>query len=146
MPANLSPILTIEILGQSETDTIYAGVVSLVAAGMWEIGALVFFASILVPLLKLVGLALLLIGVRRRSQWQARTRTEFYRLIETVGRWSFIDTFMISILVALVQLGAVATIYAGVGATCFAAVIVITMFAAASFDPRIVWDVEEGQA
>lgn len=146
IPANLYPILDIEILGRSESDTIYAGVVSLFAAGMWEIGVLVFFASILVPLGKLVALTFLLLSIERRSRWAPRTRTVLYRLIETVGRWSFIDTFMISILVALVQLGSLATIDPGFGATCFAAVIVITMFAAASFDPRIIWDLEEAEA
>ncbi len=146
LPANLYPVLDVQILGQSEADTIYSGVVSLVGAGMWEIGALVFFASIVVPLAKLLGLGFLLASVQLRSSWNPRARTRFYRVIASVGRWSFIDTFMISILVALVQLGSLATIDAGFGATCFAAVIVLTMFAAGSFDPRLVWDAREGEA
>ena len=146
IPANVFPVLTIEILGKTESDTIFSGVVELFESGMWEIGALVFFASIFVPLGKLLGLTFLLISVHGKWRWQPRGRTIFYRTIETVGRWSMIDTFMISILVALVQLGALATIDPGVGATCFAGVVVITMFAAESFDSRIIWDVLEEEA
>jgi paraquat-inducible protein A len=140
VPANVYPVLKIEILGKTEADTIYTGVVELFGAGMWEIGLLVFFASITVPMLKLLGLTFLLISVQRRSRWRPRDRTVLYRMVEYIGRWSMIDMFMTSILVALVQLGAVATIVPGVGATCFASVVVITMFAASSFDPRLIWD------
>jgi paraquat-inducible protein A len=140
IPANVYPVLRIEILGKSEADTILGGVQDLLTAGMWEIAALVFFASIAVPLLKLAGLSFLLISVQRRSRWRPRDRTLLYRVIEYIGRWSMIDMFMTSILVALVQLGAVATIDPGVGATCFASVVVITMFAARCFDPRLIWD------
>jgi paraquat-inducible protein A len=140
VPANYFPVMTITILGKTEADTILTGVDELFAAGMWEIGLLIFFASITVPLLKIVGLTYLLVSVRRRSSWSPERRTLMYRIIEYVGRWSMIDMFMLSILVALVQLGALATIDPGIGATCFAAVVVITMFAASSFDPRIIWD------
>lgn len=140
VPANYCPVMTITILGKTEADTILTGVGELFAAGMWEVGLLIFFASITVPLLKIVGLTYLLVSVRRRSSWSPERRTLMYRIIEYVGRWSMIDMFMLSILVALVQLGALATIDPGIGATCFAAVVVITMFAASSFDPRIIWD------
>jgi paraquat-inducible protein A len=140
IPANYFPVLEIEILGKTEADTILSGVVALVQAGMWEIGALVFFASIAVPLVKLVGLSCLILSVRFGSQKGPRHRTILYRVVEYIGRWSMIDMFMTSILVALVQLGAIATIIPGVGATCFASVVVITMFAAHSFDPRLIWD------
>ena len=143
VPANVYPVLKIEILGKSESDTIYTGVQELFAAGMWEIAALVFFASITVPLLKMLGLGFLLITVHRRSRWRLRDRTQLYRLIEGIGRWSMIDMFMVSILVALVQLGGLATIDPGIGATCFASVVVITMLAASSFDPRLIWDAAE---
>lgn len=145
IPANYFPVLKIEILGNSQSATILTGVKELFDAGMWEIAALIFFASITVPLLKIVGLAYLLISVHFNSRWRPRDRTQFYRLIEGIGRWSMIDMFMVSILVALVQLGGVATIDPGVGATCFAAVVVITMFAAGAFDPRIIWDAMEGE-
>jgi len=140
VPANYYPVLEITILGQSEADTILTGVEELFAAGMWEIGALVFFASITVPLLKLLGLAFLLISVELRSSRGLGRRTSIYRIVEYIGRWSMLDMFMVSILVALVQLGTVATIAPGIGAPCFAAVVVITMFAATSFDPRVIWD------
>jgi paraquat-inducible protein A len=143
IPANVFPVLSIEILDKTEATTILGGVVELFQGGDWEIGALIFFASILVPGAKIGGLALLLISVQRRWQWQPRDRTAAYRIIETVGRWSMIDMFMTSILVALVQLGDVATILPGIGATCFASVVVITIFAAGSFDPRLIWDALE---
>jgi paraquat-inducible protein A len=146
VPANYYPVLEIEILGRSENATILGGVVELFHAGMWEIAALVFFASITVPMLKILGLGYLLISVHFKSCWRLRDRTQLYRLIEGIGRWSMIDMFMVSILVALVQLGGVATIDPGIGATCFASVVVITMFAAAAFDPRFIWDAaEEGE-
>jgi paraquat-inducible protein A len=103
----------------------------------------VFFASIAVPMLKLVGLSFLLISVRRKSRWRLRDRTLLYRVIEAVGRWSMIDVFMISILVALVKLGSIATIEPGVGATSFAGVVVVTMIASICFDPRAMWDAAE---
>jgi paraquat-inducible protein A len=140
LPANLYPVLIVDMLGNSEPDTILSGVVALMEAGMWEVAALIFFASITVPVLKLVGLSFLLISVQRRSRWRTRERTRLYRLIEGIGRWSMIDMFMVSIVAALVQLGAVATINPGTGAVCFATVVVITIFAASSFDPRLIWD------
>ncbi len=85
----------------------------------------------------------LLISVQRKSRWRPRDRTVLYRITEAVGRWSMIDVFMISILVALVKLGAIATIEPGAGAMAFAAVVVVTMFAAMSFDPRLIWDALE---
>ncbi len=143
IPANVFPVLTVYRLGVGEADTILSGVVELIAAGMIPIAVLVFFASITVPMLKLVGLTYLLISVGRRQQGRARDRTVLYRIIAAVGRWSMIDMFMLSILVALVQLGDVATIDPGVGAMCFASVVVLTMFAASTFDPRVIWDEQE---
>src|SRR5262249_61013537 len=101
---------------------------------------LVVFASITVPVPKLVGLIGRLISVHRRSRWRIRDRTVLYRVVEAVGRWSMIDIFMLSILVALVRLGSIATIEPGVGAIAFAAVVILTMFAAMAFDPRLMWD------
>lgn len=141
IPANALPIMTVVSLGQGEPDTILSGVMMLIAAGMWPIALVVFVASIAVPMLKLIILTYLLLSVRRRSRWRPRDRTVMYRLTEAVGRWSMIDIFMISILVALVNLGNIASIYVGPGAIAFAAVVVITMFAAMSFDPRLIWDV-----
>ncbi|MBW2312736.1 MAG: paraquat-inducible protein A [Deltaproteobacteria bacterium] len=143
IPANLFPIMTVISFGQGQADTILSGVIHLAHGGMISLALLVFFASVLVPVLKLSGLTFLLLSVHLRWQWRPRDRTLLYRIIESVGRWSMIDIFMISILVALVKLGNVATIETGLGATCFGAVVVITMFASMSFDPRLIWDVME---
>jgi paraquat-inducible protein A len=93
--------------------------------------------------LKLCGLTFLLVSVQRKSSWRLRDRTVLYRIIESVGRWSMIDIFMISILIALVKLQAIATIEPGIGATSFAGVVVITMIASMMFDPRLMWDAAE---
>ena len=143
VPANLLPVMTVIHFGRGEPDTILSGVKALIGAGMWPVALLVFFASITVPVLKLIGLTFLLITTQRRSRWRLRDRSLMYRIIEQVGRWSMVDIFMISILVALVNLGTLATIEPGVGAICFAAVVIITMFASMAFDPRLIWDAEE---
>jgi paraquat-inducible protein A len=140
VPANIFPVMTVISFGKGEADTILSGVKSLFLAGMWPLALLVFFASITVPVLKIAGLMFLLITTRRGSRWRLCDRTLLFRIVETVGRWSMIDIFMLSILAGLVQLGSIATIQPGVGAVSFAAVVVITMFAAAAFDPRLMWD------
>jgi len=100
----------------------------------------IFIASIVVPLAKLLILTFLLISLQRKSQWRPHDRTRLYRITEAVGRWSMLDIYVITILVALVKLGALASIEAGPAAVFFAAVVVITIFAAMSFDPRLIWD------
>jgi paraquat-inducible protein A len=140
IPANLYPVMTVISFGKGDPSTILGGVKELFLHGMWPLALIVFFASVTVPVLKLVGLIWLLVSVQRGSTWRLRDRTALYRIVEAVGRWSMIDIFMLSILVALVRLGAIATIAPGVGAISFAAVVVLTMFAAMSFDPRLIWD------
>lgn len=142
-PANLYPVMTVIYLGDGEPDTILSGVIKLSQEGMVPIAILVFIASILVPVLKLLGLMFLLLMVQRRWQLNKRQCTMLYRVIEVIGAWSMLDLFMISILVTLVDLGAVATIAPGTGATAFATVVVLTMLAAISFDPRLIWDLQE---
>jgi paraquat-inducible protein A len=112
----------------------------LAQSGMVPLAALVFFASIVVPVLKISGLIFLLVSVKRGPKAEPRRHTILYRIVEFIGPWSMIDIFMTSILVALVQLGTVATITPGIGAISFAAVVVLTMFAAMSFDTRLLWD------
>jgi len=146
VPANVYPVMTVIYFGEGSPDTILSGVKYLFAAGQVPVAVLVFFASIVVPLLKIAVLTYLLLSVQLGWSWHPRDRTVLYRLVETVGRWSMLDIFMISILVALVKLEAVATIEAGVGATAFASVVVLTMFAAWSFDPRLIWDRAEETA
>lgn len=142
IPANLFPIMTVTQLGVGEPHTIIGGIIALIYGNMLPIAILVLVASILVPLLKLLGLSLLLLCVHFRWQVKAKRWTQLYRIIAFVGRWSMLDIFMISILVSLVNLGGVAQVIAGSAATAFAAVVILTMFAAKSFDPRLIWDVQ----
>ena len=143
IPANLLPIMTVIKFGQGAPATIFGGVQLLIQAGMWPIAALVFFASVAVPVIKVICLIYLLLSVQWKATWRPRDRTLLYRLVEAVGRWSMVDIFMISILVALVSLGSIATIVPGAGALAFAAVVIITMIAAMVFDPRLIWDMSE---
>lgn len=140
LPANLYPVMSVIYFGRGEPDTIMSGVIQLAQAGMLPIAVLVFIASIAVPVMKLVGIVFLLLMVQWRWALSARQCTVMYRFIETIGRWSMLDLFMISILVTLVDLGKIAKIEAGSGATAFAAVVVLTLFAAKTFDPRLIWD------
>ena len=143
IPANLLPVTVVISFGKTQSDTIMSGVIYFIATGMWPIALVIFVASILVPMLKLTILSFLLITVQRKSTWRPKDRTRLYRLTEAVGRWSMVDIYVVTILVALVNLGNLATIKAGPGAGFFAAVVVITMFAAMSFDPRLIWDAKE---
>jgi paraquat-inducible protein A len=140
VPANLLPIMTVNSLGKGAPSTIMGGVVELIHFGMWPIAAVVFVASILVPTFKLVGIALLLFSVQRHQPMSAQQRILMYRFIEWIGRWSMIDIFVIAILVALVRFGNLASIEANMGAVAFASVVVLTMLAAITFDPRLIWD------
>ena len=144
VPANMLPAMRVTLFGHSQPNTILSGVVELFQSGMWEIGALVFVVSITVPLLKILTLAYLLLSLRRGTRFRREELTRMYRVVEYIGRWSMLDMFMLSILVALVQLGWMATIHPGPGATCFAGVVILTMFAASSFDPRLIWDDQRG--
>jgi paraquat-inducible protein A len=140
IPANLFPVMTVISLGKAQSDTIFSGAVYLLVHGMWPLALVVFFASVLVPLLKLFALTFLLISVQKGSRWRPVARTKIYHIVEAVGRWSMTDIYVVTILVALVSLGNLATIEAGVGAIYFAGVVVTTMLAAESFDPRLIWD------
>lgn len=143
IPANLYPIMTVVHLGHGSPATIMEGVKLLFAEGMVGIALVVFFASVAVPMMKLFGLVLLLLAVQFRWKIRPREQTRLYRAVECIGRWSMLDIFVIAILVALVKLGSVAEITAGPAATSFGAVVVVTMFAAESFDPRLIWDTHE---
>jgi paraquat-inducible protein A len=143
IPANALYIMTITSLGKPEPSTILSGVIYLLHHGMWPLALIVFIASVFVPLMKLVILIFLLVSVHRRSRWRPVERTRLYRLTEAIGRWSMVDIYVVTILVALVKLGNLATIEAGAGAVFFGAVVVLTMLAAESFDPRLIWDTSE---
>lgn len=139
-PANLYPVMTVIQLGRGEPSTILSGVAQLLEAGAIGLATVVFVASVVVPVVKIILLIYLLISVQRRSPWRAAERTRLYRLTEVVGAWSMVDIFLVGVLSALVKLQALATIEPGIGASYFGAVVVMTMFAAHSFDPRLIWD------
>ena len=133
-------MLTVVQLGAGEPSTILGGVRELVSDGMYPLAAIVFFASILVPGLKLVGLTIMLVTTQTGQIGRLRDRTRLYHIVRFVGRWSMIDIFMESLLGALVAFGSVIAIQPGMGAMAFCAVVILTMFAAETFDPRLMWD------
>ena len=140
VPANLFPVLTVMQLGAGQPSTILGGVRELVQSGMYPLAALVFFASIAVPMMKLVGLTIMLVATQTgRSGW-LRDRTRLYYAVRWIGRWSMIDIFMEALLGALVRFGSVVTIEPGIGAVAFCGVVILTIFAAETFDPRLMWD------
>ena len=140
IPANILPITHTSALGSVQSDTIMSGVIYFMQHGSWGIALIIFTASVFVPLLKIFILIMLLLSVQLDWQWHPVDRTRLYRITEAIGRWSMLDIFVVTILVALVHLGALANIEAGAGALYFALVVVITMFAAEAFDPRLIWD------
>ncbi len=140
LPANLLPVMTVIYLGSGSPDTIMSGVIYLLLHGDWPLALIVFVASVLVPLLKMIALTYLLVSVQRHSPFRHQQRTRLYRITELVGRWSMVDIFVVALLAALVQVGSIATIEPGMGARAFAAVVILTMLAAMSFDPRLIWD------
>ncbi|MBP2300959.1 paraquat-inducible protein A [Azospirillum picis] len=140
IPANLLPVMTVVNFGQGAPSTILSGVHELAEVGLWPLALLVFVASVAVPVLKLAGLGWFILSARRGSPSLLHARTRLYRIIDAIGRWSNIDVFMIAILTALVQFGAVASVRADPGAVAFAAVVILTMMASHVFDPRVMWD------
>lgn len=140
IPANYYPVLTIVQLGSGTPSTIIGGVEELITARQYPLAALVFFASILVPMLKLVGLSVMLVTIQTGQAVWLRDRTRLYHIVRFIGRWSMIDIFMESLLGALVQFGTLVTIAPGVGAVAFCAVVLLTIVGAEAFDPRLMWD------
>jgi paraquat-inducible protein A len=139
LPANLLPVMsTNSVLGQ-ESHTIVGGIIELWATGSRELALIVFIASIAVPLLKIAALALLAVTAHRRSRWRQRERAGLYRLVETVGHWSMLDVFVVVLLVGMVRFGVLASVEPEAGLLAFGAVVVATMLASASFDPRLIW-------
>jgi paraquat-inducible protein A len=140
IPANALPVLNTTTLGTSEGDTILGGVAFLYTSGSWPLALVVLIASVMIPLGKLVALVYLLITVQRGSIKSSHERTRLYRMVEFIGRWSMLDVFVDTFTVALVQLQPLMSVAPGAGVLFFAAVVVLTMLAAESFDPRLIWD------
>jgi paraquat-inducible protein A len=139
VPANLLPVLTMNTGGSVRTDTIMSGIIGLWRDGLWAISGIVFIASILIPLLKLVGLAWLLLAVRRRATRGRHGLTRLYATLDFVGRWSMLDVFLVAFLAGAVQFGALATIEPRSGIVAFAAAVVLTILATNAFDPQLIW-------
>ena len=140
IPANVFPVMTLVYLGRGVPHTILGGVEELIQKRLWPLAAIVFLASITVPLLKLVSLAVMMLNVHFGWTGLLRDRTRLYRIVSAIGRWSMIDVFVLSALAALVRMGFLASVHAQVGAIAFAAVVILTMLASESFDPRLMWD------
>ncbi len=140
LPANLYPIMTTTSLGHASPSTIIGGVVELVQMGSWPVATVIFVASVIVPVGKLVALAWLCLVVSRSDELNGVARTRLYRLTEFIGRWSMVDVFVVAILVALIRAGTLMSITPGPAALAFGGVVVLTMLAAMTFDPRLIWD------
>jgi paraquat-inducible protein A len=143
IPANLLPVMgTSSVRGRS-SHTLIGGIHELWVDGSRELAIIVFIASIAVPLLKIAALALLAWTAGRRSTWRQRERAGLYRLVETVGHWSMLDVFVVVLLVGMVQFGVIAGVEPEAGLLAFGAVVVATMLASSSFDPRLIWPGDE---
>jgi paraquat-inducible protein A len=140
IPANLYPIMITEQLGSSEGSTILGGVVILLHHGAAPVALVIFLFSVMVPLGKFMTMFYLIWTVKRHSPVSAKQRTNMYQITEFVGKWSMVDVFVVAILVALVHLGGLLSIRPGFAASCFAGMVIITIIAAESFDPRLIWD------
>ncbi len=140
IPANALPIMTTDQLGSSLDSTILGGVILLVQYGSYPVATVIFVASVMVPIGKLVALYWLCFTVHRGHPTSMRQRTVLYRVTELIGRWSMVDVFVVTILVGLIQLGGLLVIRPGVASLAFAGVVIVTMLAAETFDPRLIWD------
>ena len=140
VPANLLPVLTTHTAAGAESDTIMQGVVLLWSPTGWPLSLIVLFASIMIPSGKIVALGYLLVSIQRGSIQHGEQRVRLYRLVELIGRWSMVDVFVDTFTAALVQLQPLMSVSPAPGLVFFAAVVVLTMLAVESFDPRLIWD------
>jgi paraquat-inducible protein A len=140
IPANLLPIMITQALGTKITSTIMAGVVLLWSEGSYPVAMVIFIASIMVPSLKMLAIGWLCWDANSNKQIDRERLHVIYEVVEFVGRWSMIDVFVIAVLSALVRMGQLMSIYPDIGALLFAGVVILTMFAAMTFDPRLIWD------
>ncbi|WP_040263379.1 paraquat-inducible protein A [Pseudomonas massiliensis] len=142
IPANLLPVMNTLMFGNASENTIMSGVIEFWEGGSWDIALLIFFASVVVPSLKFFILGFLLITVQKRSRWAMRERSKLFRFIELIGYWSMLDVLVVALVTALVQFNALSSIEPRLGILFFGLVVVLTMLAAMSFDPRLIWDAE----
>lgn len=142
IPANTYPMLRTRTLLDESESTIVGGAIELMDHGSYGVAAIVFVASILIPIGKFIAIGYLALSLGRAGMLSAHSRHKLYEVVEFIGRWSMIDVFVVAILSALVQLGTVATINPGIAAVSFALSVAFTMLAAQSFDPRLIWDAD----
>jgi paraquat-inducible protein A len=140
IPANIFPVLNTITTVSTEDDTIIDGVILLYKTGSWPLALIVLIASVVIPLAKLIALSYLLLSVQRSAAGGRHERVRLYRIVEIVGRWSMLDVFVDTFTVALIQLQPLMSVKPGPGVIFFAAVVVLTMIAAQTFDPRLIWD------
>ncbi len=143
LPANVFPILHMDLYGATTDNTVWQGCQRLYEDGDVVIAVIVFLASIAIPLIKLIGLFFLVVTVRLHWPRLRLVRTRMYQFIESIGRWAMLDVFVLAVLVSIVKLHQLATIIAGPGAIAFAGVVVFTLLASASFDPQLIWEKEQ---
>lgn len=144
VPANVLTIMNVITLGQEDPSTIMGGVILLIQLGSYSVALVVFVASVVVPLFKIIGILMILWSLKYKTNMTDQQRIRMFRFIEFIGRWSMLDIFVISILAALVNISGVAVITAGPAATAFGSLVVLTMLAASSFDTRLLWDYKKG--
>jgi len=142
IPANTLTVMRTDSLFGRENHTILGGVVDLWNGGSWDLAVIVFVASIVVPILKMLALALLAITAQRRSHWRQHDRARLYRMLEAVGHWSMLDVFVVALLVGLVRFHSIAEVMPGPGIAAFGAVVVLTMLSSLSLHPRLIWDTD----
>ena len=145
LPANILPVMRTTTLTSEEPDTIISGVVYLYTSGSWYLALILLIASVMIPLAKLASLAYLLVTVHRGSVRNNRERARLYRVLEIIGRWSMVDVFVATFVVALIQLRPLMSVAPEPGVLFFSAVVILTIIAAESFDPRLIWDSSQGK-
>lgn len=143
IPANLLPFMSIELYGNRNSSTIWSGILSLAEAGSWPIAVIVFFASLVIPLVKL--LVLFYLALTARHGQHAKFKTRLYNMVEAIGRWSMLDIFLLAVLVAIMKLGPWTRVEPRMGSMMFALVVIFTMLASASFDPQLLWKAQDGR-
>jgi paraquat-inducible protein A len=140
IPANLYPILRMHMYGNYSENTVWEGVVSLAEHNQWMVAVIVFMASMVIPVFKLLGLLYIVVSTWLGSGKRRRERTRIYKFIDAIGPWSMLDVFLLAVLVSLVKLGSIATVMPGAGLVAFSLVVVFNMLATQSFDPKMIWE------
>lgn len=140
IPANTEAIMITGALGKESADTIISGIFYFLAHGDWPLALVIFSASVLLPLLKIISIGYLLIMVHRGSELRKKEKTRLYLIAEVIGKWSMVDVFVVALLTSLIQLGELSYIIPGPAGLAFATMVILTMFSAMAFDPRLLWD------